>query len=64
VKIKIIKDCGKCENNYPIYSGKEADIAFYVCIVGKTYGEIKNYPEIPEWCPLPDYKESDHENPN
>ena len=62
VKIKIIKNCEECEHHYPINDSK-GDITFYMCIYGevKMCKKLDDYPNIPSWCQLKDYKEAEHE---
>ena len=58
MKIIKVKSCEGCEHRYPINNSK-GDIIFYMCIYGevKICKKLDDYPNIPLWCPLDDYKE-------
>ena len=58
VQKTIIDQCFKCDNKVFVISEN------CYCCDKKNLRNIKYASTIPKWCPLEDYKEADHENPN
>ena len=56
MKIIKIENCREC-----IYSKK--DYYYYYCYDFVKAKRIDDISTIPSWCPLEDYKETDHEAP-
>lgn len=64
--MKILK-VRKCEDCPKVVYVKITKGCYHYCSVGMEIPppsrEIKDINTIPDWCPLDDYKEADHEAP-
>jgi len=63
LKIETVSHCAYCPSNVDFFDPKsKTKIDKNKC--SKTKRIIKDIWGFPSWCPLEDYKEADHENPN